>query len=194
MVTELPARLQDLVPRQRGVVARQQALADGMTRHAVTARLKSERWRKLHDGVYYVYTGPVPREAQLWAAVLRTGHEALLSHETAAEIWRLADEPSGLIHVSVPRQAGTLTVPGVRLHYSARVPDARSAATELPVTCPEDTVLDLANAAAVPSAAVEWARRACLRGLTSPALLAESLDKPGRGRVRWRTDLLAALR
>jgi len=193
MATELPGRLEDLVPLQRGVVARQQALADGMTRHAVTARLESRRWQKLHDGVYYTFTGPVPREAQLWAAVLRVGHGAVLSHETAAEIWGITDRPSPVIHVSVPRQVGTLTVPEVRLHYSARLPDARCASAPLPVTWPEDTVLDLVNSAASAAEAIAWLVAACQRGTATPRSLHEYLGKPGRARMRWRGVLLDTL-
>jgi hypothetical protein len=193
VASELPARLEDLVPLQRGVVARQQALADGMTRHAVTARLESRRWQKLHDGVYYTYTGPVPREAQLWAAVLRVGHGAVLSHETAAEIWGITDGPTPVIHVSVPRQAGTLTVPGVRLHYSARLPDARCPSAPLPVTWPEDTVLDLVNSMASAAEAVAWLVAACQRGTATPDSLREYLGKPGRARMRWRGVLLDTL-
>jgi hypothetical protein len=194
MATELPERLEDLVPLQRGVVARQQALADGMTRHAVTARLESRRWQKLHDGVYYTYTGPVPREARLWAAVLRVGHGAVLSHETAAELWGFADRRSPVIHVSVPRQAGTLTVPEVRLHYSARLPDARCPSAPVPVTRREDTVLDLVNSAASDAEAVAWLAAACQRGTATPGSLREYLGKPGRARMRWRGVLLGTLR
>jgi len=181
------------VPLQRGVVARQQALADGMTRHAVTARLESRRWQKLHDGVYYTFTGPVPREAQLWAAVLRVGHGAVLSHETAAETWGITDSPSPVIHVSVPRQSGTLTVPEVRLHYSARLPGARCPSAPLPVTRPEDTVLDLVNSAASAAQATAWVVVACERGVATPGSLREYLGKPGRARMRWRGILLGAL-
>jgi hypothetical protein len=194
VATELPVRLEDLVPLQRGVVARQQALADGMTRHAVTARLESRRWQKLHDGVYYTFSGPVPREAQLWAAVLRVAHGAVLSHETAAEVWGITDRPSPLIHVSVPRQAGTLTVPGVRLHYSARLPDARCPSAPLPVTWPEDTVLDLVNSAASATEAVSWLVAACERGVATPRSLHDYLGKPGRARMRRRGVLLDTLR
>jgi len=193
VATELPARLEDLVPLQRGVVARQQALADGMTRHAVTARLESRRWQKLHDGVYYTFTGPVPREAQLWAAVLRVGHGAVLSHETAAETWGITDSLSPVIHVSVPRQAGTLTVPEVRLHYSARLPGARCPSAPLPVTRPEDTVLDLVNSAASAAQATAWVVVACERGVATPGSLREYLGKPGRARMRWRGILLGTL-
>ena len=53
-------------------------------------------------GVYATFTGPMTRDAQLWAAVLAAGPGAQLSHETAAEINRLTDRPSPFIHVTIP--------------------------------------------------------------------------------------------
>lgn len=50
---------------------------------------------------------------------------AVLSHETAAEVWKIADKQSALIHVSVPRKTGPVPCPeGVRVHYSVRMPAA----------------------------------------------------------------------
>jgi len=48
-------------------------------------RLKSAKWRRVQRGVYATFTGPVHREARLWAALRRAGPGAMLSHETAAE-------------------------------------------------------------------------------------------------------------
>lgn len=174
-----------------GVVARRQAIADGLTRHAIAARLASGRWQRLHDGVYYTFTGPVPRGARLWAAVLRAGHGAVLSHETAAEVWKITDGESRDIHVSVPMRAGALKTPGIVLHHSARLPESRFPPALPPVTRAEDTVLDLAGSAATAEEAVAWAIKACQRRTTTPGLIGVFMTK--RGRLRWRGDLAEAL-
>jgi hypothetical protein len=44
------------------------------------------RWRRLHPGVYAAFSGQPGRDPVLWAAVLRAGPRAILSHETAAEL------------------------------------------------------------------------------------------------------------
>src|SRR5579862_9694412 len=111
--------LADVLDGQEGVLTREQALRAGLSRRLIEGRLVSGRWQRLHKGVFATFSGPVPRVASLWGAVLRAGDDAVLSHHTAAEVWNLTDQSSSSIHVSVPRQAGSLIVPGLVLHYSS---------------------------------------------------------------------------
>lgn len=179
--------LADMLERQEGVVNREQALGAGYSRHVITGRLASGQWQRLHAGVFATFSGPVPRVSLLWAAVLRAGEKAVLSHHTAAEMWRLTDEPSASIHVSVPRQTGALDIAGLVVHYSVRLPGARHPARLPPLTALEETVLDLAELAGTAEDAVAWAIRACQRRLTTPDRIAGALAD--RTRARWRRDL-----
>jgi hypothetical protein len=177
----------DLIDRQHGVCSRAQLLAAGVSRHSITAQLKSGRWHRIHAGVYATFTGEIPRVAQQWAAVLRVGDTAVLSHYTAAEVWKLIDEPSSGIHVSVPRTQGSLSVPKVVLYYSARLPAARHPAKLPPVTRVEETILDLSEHGDVAERAVDWAILGCQRQLTTPDMIREAMA--ARGRLRWRLEL-----
>jgi hypothetical protein len=94
MKPQLPQDAGRLVRRQAGVITRAQAMAAGLTRHAVYARLASGRWQRHHAGVYAAYSGPLARESQLWAAVLGARPGAVLCHQTAAELHGFP-EPSG---------------------------------------------------------------------------------------------------
>jgi hypothetical protein len=134
----------------------------------------------------------------LWGAVLRFGNGAVLSHETAAEVWGITDQRSAVIHVSVPRVKGSLVVPPrVRLHYSTRLPGAEFPAAIAyrmpPVTRAEEAVYDLVNSEGTAEDAVSWAIRACQRKATDPELIRMCLLKPGHSRLKWRDDLIAAL-
>jgi len=197
MLRYVPAGFSDVVEHQHGVLSRGQAVQAGLTRHAIAAHLRSGRWQRLHPGVYASFSGEPPREAVLWAALLRVGHDtaprhhAALSHQTAAELWGLIDVPMSSIHVSVCRRTGTLSPFGIVLHYSARLPAARHPARTPPRTRIEDTVLDLAQVAGCAEDAVGWAIRACQRRLTKPELLREAMTQ--RARLRWRGDLAEAL-
>jgi Transcriptional regulator, AbiEi antitoxin len=183
--------LSSVLDRQDGVLSREQALDAGLSRHAIAARLDSGRWQRLHRGVYAAFSGPIPRSAQFWGAVLRAGDDAVLSYHTAAEIWGLSDQPSSSIHVSVPKQSGPMRVPGLVLHYSSRLPGARHPARLPPQTKLEETVLDLADVTGTAEDAVAWAIRACQRRLTTPERIAGTLRD--RSRARWRRDLADAL-
>jgi hypothetical protein len=191
MYMRIVSPMASALERQDGVITREQAIEAGLTRHAIEARLASGRWRRLHRGVYATFSGPIPRGAMLWGAILRAGESAVLSHHTAAETWKLSDSMSSSIHVSVPRQAGPLAVPGIVLHYSSRLPQARHPARLPPQTTVEETVLDLAALAATAEDAVAWAIKACQRRLTTPGRVRDAMA--ARGRIGWRGDLSEAL-
>jgi very-short-patch-repair endonuclease len=176
---------------QHGVLTREQAMTAGVSRHLIAARLNSGRWQRLHRGVFVTFSGPVPREARLWGAVLRVGEHAVLSHHSAAEAWRLSDDPAGLIHVTVPRKAAPSAVPGLVLHFSSRVAEARHPARLPPQTKLEETVLDLADLAETAEDAVAWPIRACQRRLTTPDRIIATLA--ARSRARWRRDVADAI-
>ena len=79
MASELPSTLRDLARYQYGVVSRSQALRAGLTPDMIKFRVRSDRWRQIHLGVYATFTGVPGRSAQLWAAVLSAGLGAVLS-------------------------------------------------------------------------------------------------------------------
>jgi hypothetical protein len=180
----------DPLMTQRGVLSRPQAISMGFTDSAIAARLRSGRWQRLHAGVYATFSGDLPRQAWLWAAVLRAGRAAVLSHQTAAELHGLASEQAPAIHVLVPSGTPVAPISGVSLHYSRRVGAARHPALLPPRTRIEETVLDLAAASSLDSA-LSWTLRACGSRRTTPDKISAAMLM--RSRVRWRSELSEVL-
>src|ERR1700735_107676 len=114
-----PAALLERAGWQAGLVTRGQALRAGLTTNAITSKLVHSRWTQVHRGVYATFSGPVNRDAQLWAALWYAGRGARLSHETAAEIIRLTDRESVLIHVAIPASRRVRPPRGVAIHISS---------------------------------------------------------------------------
>ena len=185
---------QFLLQGQSRVVSRQQAREEGLTRAAIDWRLESGAWRRLQRGAYAAFTGDPPREAKLWAAVLRVGPGAVLSHETAAEVHGLTDKPSSQIHVSVPaeRHPGRhRKIRGVVIHRCRGLRPQWQPPWQLPRTTVEDTVLDLVAKARTFDDAYGWISAAVGRRLTSAELLGQALAS--RSRIRWRAWITGAL-
>jgi predicted transcriptional regulator of viral defense system len=152
MWNQRPGIWQERLDAQCQVVSLRQALDHGMTRKSVETRTRKGEWQRLYRGTYATFSGVPPRRALLWAAVLRAGGDAVLSHETAAELQGLLDEPADPIHITVPagqNPARKGELRGVVIHRSRHVrrqpPDGRLA--ELPRTPVEVTVVDLVTAA-----------------------------------------------
>src|SRR5690242_14731237 len=96
-----PNECLDLALSQDGVISRKQALSSGISADAIDGLLRTGRWQTVRRGVYLVFTGAPSRTAELWAAVHRVGVDAALSHQTAAELSQLTDQPSPLIHITI---------------------------------------------------------------------------------------------
>jgi len=191
MTTQIPSAARELIGSQEGVLSLSQAHACGLTDKYVVSALRAGRWQRLYAGVYGVFSGPPPRPTQLWAAVLRVGPEAVLSHQSAAGLYGLLPAPAPAIHVMVSRGHRVAPIAGVVVHHSSRLDEARHPVLTPPRTRVEETVLDLASAAVSLDDALGWVLRACGSRRTTPERLAAAMAL--RSRVRWRTELSAAL-
>jgi len=189
MGADLPTELRPAAESQCGIVTCSQIVNTGMTRGILTSRLRRGSWQRLHPGVYAAFSGEPGREALLWAAVLYAGTGAVLSHQTAAELWHLTDEASSLIHLTVPSSRRVKAVPGTVVHYSARI--AAHPVQTPPRTRVEETVIDLWDTAPALDSAVGWVTRAIGRRLTTAERLQQSAT--GRSRVRCRSTLTELL-
>jgi hypothetical protein len=185
----LPASPRDVATRQHGVIAREQALLRGID--TIGRRLRGGEWQRLQRGVYATFTGEPPRDSLLWAAVLRAGTGAVLSHHSAAELFHLTDHPASLIHVTVPAERHLSCIPGIIIYRSARLPLVAHPSLLPPRTRVDYTVLDLVNQAPDFGRAWDWACAACQRRLTTADRLRAAMD--GYARLRWRSTLADAL-
>jgi hypothetical protein len=188
MGKDIPARLCELARTQAGVVTRRQAILAGMSVSSIRSKVTTGHWRHVHPRVYATFTGPMARDASLWAAVLYAGKGAQLSHETAAEILRLSDQRSPLIHVTIPAERRVRPVRGVVIHRSSYL-DAgwRFARGIPPHTWIEETITDLVDAAGNFDDAVGWVTAGFQRKLTGEARLRQAMA--ARKKLRWRERL-----
>jgi len=191
MPLELPPACRDAAALQGGVLSREQAILGGLSGEAIDWCVDSGRWQRLERGVYAIFTGEPPRETALWAMVQRAGPGAVLSHQTAAELFKLADDPSALVHLTIPAHRRIGGIRGAVVHRSRRLELTRHPVLLPPRTRIEATVLDLVHQAGTFERAFDWACRACQRQLTTADHLRRALDT--RRNLRWRPELREAL-
>ena len=179
---------------QADAVARRQSAMAGIDPDTMRNRVRSGRWQRLQRGVYATFSGEPVRETVLWAALLRAGPDAVLSHQTAAERHGLIDEPSSLITITVPaaRHPGRRArIPGVVIHRSDAILRTRHPAMLPPCTRVEDTVLDLIEVAPTFDDAYTWICRAIGRRRTTAERIRAAMA--GRKKMRWRREIALAL-
>jgi hypothetical protein len=194
MPAEPPPDFLELLAVQAHVIARAQCAEAGFHAEAIRNRLRYGDWQRLQRGVYACFTGEPAREAQLWAALLRVGPGAVLSHQSAAELYGLLDGCSPAVHVTVPHETNPARrgkIPGVVVHRSRLLARTRHPVLSPPRTRIEDTVLDLIECSKSFDEAYGWICRAIGSRRTTAARIRAALD--ARPRFSWRRDIDLAL-
>jgi hypothetical protein len=154
MTLEIPPDCRSLIASQGGVISRSQGAEFGLAGEEMRNRVRFADWQRVQRGVYATFSGDLGRETQLWALLLRAGAGAVLSHQTAAELYGLTKQPSSLVHLSVPHDSNPARhakIPGVVVHRSRILDATRHPVLLPPRTRLEDTVLDLIEAMDAPA-------------------------------------------
>lgn len=133
-----------IATRQHGVVNTAQLRAARIDYQAIHRRVQVGRLHRIHRGAYAVGHARLSFEGRCMAAVLALGEGAVVSHRSAAALWRMLPASEGPIDVTLPRSGGREKRPGITIHRSrtlaARVTTRRGG---IPVTSPAGTLRDL---------------------------------------------------
>jgi Transcriptional regulator, AbiEi antitoxin/Protein of unknown function (DUF559) len=130
-----------LAPKQHGYIKRSQLLQLGLTARAIDYRIQVGQLIPVYAGVYAVGHIPLGQEARAHAAVLACGDGAVLSHASAAALWKYVKR--------WPRHCEVIAIwdrrrQGIKVHR-AKTLTRRDITRQLgvPVTSPARTVLDM---------------------------------------------------
>lgn len=187
-----PRRVDDeiaaLAERQHGLVTREQLLALGLRRKAIDYRVSCGRLHVVQRGVYAVGHRLLSREGRWMAAVLAAGPGAVLSHTSAAALWRIRSSSGRRVDVTVPRVLRSRSA--VRFHHASLPDDEVSRVRGMAVTTPPRTLLDLAGVVSRHELERAFREAAYLR-LTDPRSVADLVARrpDGRGRAATRAIL-----
>ncbi|HET7590400.1 MAG TPA: type IV toxin-antitoxin system AbiEi family antitoxin domain-containing protein [Solirubrobacterales bacterium] len=140
-------KVEGLARRQHAVVSRRQLLALGMGRRAITGRLQRGQLHELHRGVYVVGVRRISRKGRWMGAVLACGEGAVLSHHSAARLWRLVPPAHESAVVTSARTQPRR--PGITCHRAVLYQDEWLIQDGIPVTSPFRTIFDLAGVVAM---------------------------------------------
>jgi very-short-patch-repair endonuclease len=146
--TSVDVLLAKLAANQHGVVTVSQLRAVGIDPSAIAYRVRNGRLHRIHRGVYAVGHARLSNEGRWMAAVLAYGGDAVLSHRSAAQLWRLLTPRKGPIDVIVPGRGGRDKRRGIRLHRSTTLTQPQTTRrANIPVTTPARTLEDLRGCA-----------------------------------------------
>jgi very-short-patch-repair endonuclease len=136
-------RIARIAARQHGVVSIHQLRAAGLSDDAVFERTRIGRLHRVHRGVYAV-GHLAPSIERRWAAAVLALGDAVLSHRSAAALWRLLPPADGPVDVSLPGGGGRRQRKGIRIHRCQSLqPEHMTRHRGIPVTSPARTLADL---------------------------------------------------
>lgn len=166
------ADLFSLASEQHGYFTTAQALAHRMSWRLLTHHTKQGRFIRIRRGLYRFRDYPsFPRE-DVVAAWLAVGKDvAVVSHESALELFDLSDVIPNAVHLTVPRTKRRLTaLPGVSIHTTTKPPGPRDVVMRqgIRMTSPTRTILDSAEWGTGPEQIEMAAQQALNRGLALP--------------------------
>jgi very-short-patch-repair endonuclease len=171
-------RIRRLARRQHGVVSRDQLLQLRLTPSGL-AHWRRRGWlHPVHRGVFAVGPPELSQYGRWMAAVLTCGRGALLSHQSAAELWGIRRAVPGRIEVTLP-QPGKRRASGLIVHRRIVLgPQDCRARHGIPATSPARTLADLALRLPAPQleAAVNEADRL---DLIEPERLRKAVEEMG---------------
>jgi very-short-patch-repair endonuclease len=174
------------------VIARRQLLALGFSTHAIKHRVSIGRLHPVRQGIYAAGRPDVGDKGRWMAAVLACGEGAVLSHSSAAALWRIGSEQSGLVEISLPSSSRRRR-PGIRIHRRPSLNPERDLTREygIPVTTPIQTLIDMSLR--LDRASVErMINEADKYNLTHPPELRRALEartgEPGVAKLRQILD------
>jgi predicted transcriptional regulator of viral defense system len=178
---------------QSGYFTAQQALEAGMDRSTLLHHARpGGRYERVRRGLYRLRHFPSSPHDHVVAAWLPLPEPAVVSHESALELYDLSDVIPNAVHITVPRaKRGQRPRPGVRFHTVEHPPgpDETRQVSGIAVTSPERTIVDSLEAGTQLEQIEMAVNQALDRGLTTPRRL-RAAAAGRRTRVRKFIDRL----
>jgi very-short-patch-repair endonuclease len=178
-MADLWQRVAAVAARQKGLVTTAQLEGLGLDRSAIARWAREGRLHRVHNGVFSLSPVLAPLAKEL-AAVLACGDGAVVSHRSAAAMWRMLPPSEGPVEVTTTGRGRGRA--GIRAHRTTHAPKTMRK-DGIPLTTPQQTLLDLA-----PTAHLEHAlNEAFALRLTTPrqisSLVEQSTTRPGIKRL-----------
>jgi len=170
---------------QMGHVTTRQANDCGVASNLIAYHVMTGRLIRTHRGIYRIRDYPSSPHEEVMAAWLAAGaHRAVVSHQSASEIYGLGDLIPDCIHLTVPRSVRNLPrIDGVCFHTSSVALRPQDILTRngMRLTSPARTILDLTQAGVAPDHIASIVREGMAKGiLSSDALIQDASDRSQR--------------
>ena len=183
-----PDRLFAILETQAGYFTTAQAADAGYSRSLLSHHAKAGTFERVRPGVYRLARFPTSPREDLYVAWLEAGKRAVVSHDSALELYGLSDILPAATHLTLPRTSSRRRL-GIRMHTTNLDASEVTARDGLPVTTVARTIADVARSGGAAELVAQAVNEALDRGLVGKGELKEQAGKRG-GRAK--REMLAA--
>ncbi len=178
-------KLREIALDQNGFVTASQAERVGVSRPTLSYLLKHDRVERPRRGVYRIPQVQATRFDVFRLALLWTGDDdAVISHESALDLYDVCDIVPDVVHVAVPpsRRIAKSDGAGFKVHREKMADTERIWVEELPTVTPYRAIVQCVEYG-TPSYLLKQAARGCLDKMLISAKEADELERmiDGRG-------------
>lgn len=164
---------------QRGYFMTHQAHQAGISDRLLSHWTKTGRFHRVAHGIYRMRDFPSTPREELMIPLLWAGSDSALSHETALELYGLADVLPTTTHLRVPDSFTPRRHGGITLHRRPLTPDEIVLRDDLRLTTVERTLVDSFQWGTDRDQLLLAVRQAVERGLVNVHRLRQVLDEAG---------------
>lgn len=165
---------------QAGYFTTAQAGGAGYSRQLVAHHAAAGNFERVSHGVYRMARYPgTPRE-DLYVAWLQAGPDAVVSHDSALDVYDLSDIMPSEIHLTLPRTSSRRRT-GIRMHTAPLDLSEVTSRDGLPITTVARTIVDVIRAGTSTEHVARAIDEALTRGMvTEKDLQAQAAARGGR--------------
>lgn len=174
---------------QAGYFTTAQAQLAGYSRGLVAHHAEAGAFERVRPGVYRLTRFPGSPREDLYIAWLAAGPRAVVSHDSALELYGLSDLLPAETHLTLPRSSSRRRS-GMRMHTTDLDATEITVREGLPVTTVARSISDVARSGGAAELIAQAVLEALDRGLVSEQELRDQATRCG-GRAR--REILAAL-
>lgn len=174
-----------LASEQAGYFTTGQAAGYGFSRALLSHHAgEGGRFIRVRHGLYRYRQYPSsPREDVLAAWITVGPEQAVVSHESALELFGLSDVVPDAIHITVPRSKRyQREIAGIRIHTASNPPTPEETVVRdgIAATSPVRSILDAAESGVAPEQVLMAIEQAVQRGFTTKSRLLKAARPRGK--------------
>jgi predicted transcriptional regulator of viral defense system len=172
-------KLYDIAENQAGYFSSSQAKTVGFSWERLSNLTKSGKFHRIEKSIYRISQFPFSSFEDLHIALLKSGPNAVISHETALSLYELSDAMPGEIHITFPRTSSRRRK-GIRYHTKTITNKEITSYQGLRVTTVARTIIDLIVSGFEPVQIKKAIDQAIQRGMITKEDLIHEARKKGK--------------